>query len=157
MDRGRRYRRNGGREGGTRSTDTCYWKDETRKATCCRPNSGSADMGIDQSESTGSIRPTKNTGLSSTLRKRVTRHVALPSVAPAALFGLYFTPKAVFGCANRGYMALGIVLLATVGSVVTTWKGVSARRRRDGEAANWWLVTTLILLSPVALLFGPLR
>jgi len=88
--------------------------------------------------------------------KRITRHLLLPLIAPAALFGLYFTPKAVFGCANRGYMALGVVLLATIGAVATTWKGVSERKRGESEAANWWLLTTLILLSPILLLFGPL-
>jgi len=34
------------------------------------------------------------------------RHIALPAVAPAAVTGLYFTPVAVFGCVNRGLMAL---------------------------------------------------
>ena len=87
---------------------------------------------------------------------RIAGHLFLPLIAPAVLFGLYFTPKAVFGCANRGLMALGVVLVATIGAVATTWKGVSARREGEIEAANWWLLTTLILLSPVLLLFGPL-
>jgi len=90
------------------------------------------------------------------LSKRITRHLLLPLIAPAALYGLYLTPKAVFGCANRGYMALGIVFLATIGAVATTWKGVSEKRRGEIEAANWWMATTLILLSPILLLFGPL-
>ena len=92
----------------------------------------------------------------SKLGKRLTRHLLLPMIAPAALFCLYFTPKAVFGCANRGFMAMGVVLLAAIGSVLTTWKGVSARRRGEIETANWWLLTTLMLLSPILLLFGPL-
>ena len=92
----------------------------------------------------------------SKLGKRITRHLLLPLFAPVALFGLYLTPKAVFGCANRGFMALGIVLLATIGAVATTWKGVSERRQGEIEAAYWWLLTTLVLLSPILLLFGPL-
>ena len=88
--------------------------------------------------------------------KRITKHLLLPLIAPAALFGLYFTPKAVFGCANRGYMALGVVFLATIGAIATTWKGVTERRKGEIEAANWWMATTLILLSPILLLFGPL-
>jgi hypothetical protein len=97
-----------------------------------------------------------STRQSSKYGKKITRHLLLPSIAPAALFGLYCTPKAVFGCANRGYMALGLVFLATIGAVVTTIKGVSERRRGESEAANWWLLTTLILLLPTFLLFGPL-
>lgn len=92
-----------------------------------------------------------------TFKTRVIRHLALPSLAPAALIGLYLTPKAVFGCANRGFMAFAVVLLATLAAVASTWKGVSERQRGESEAANWWLLTTLILLSPVVLLFGPLR
>ncbi len=80
----------------------------------------------------------------------------MPSMASVALVGLYFTPKGVFGCANRGYMALGVVLLSTIGAVLTTWKGVCARRRGESDATGWWLVSTLILLLPIILLFGPL-
>jgi hypothetical protein len=90
------------------------------------------------------------------LGRRITRHFLLPLMAPAALFALYFTPKAVFGCANRGLMALGVVLMATIGAVATTWKGVSARRQGVIETANWWLLTTVILLWPILLLLGPL-
>lgn len=97
-----------------------------------------------------------NEGNSSTLKKRFTRHLLLPAVAPAALVGLYFTPKAVFGCANRGYMALGVVFFAAIAAVATTVKGVTERRRGADDAANWWLMTTLILLFPIVLLFGPL-
>jgi hypothetical protein len=89
-------------------------------------------------------------------RKKIIRHLLLPLIAPAALFGLYFTPKAVFGCANRGYMALAVVLISTVAAVATMAKGISRRRQGEGEEANWWQVTTLILLSTIILLFGPL-
>jgi len=88
--------------------------------------------------------------------KPLLKHLALPAAAPLALIALYFTPKAVFGCANRGYLALGVVLLATIGAVVTTIKGTALQRRGNKEA-GWWLTSTLILLSAVVLLFGPLR
>lgn len=88
--------------------------------------------------------------------KRFCRHVFLPSVAPAALICLYFTPKTVFGCANRGYAALAIAFLATLAAVAATGKGVSERNRGHRTEATWWLVTTLILLTPIALLVGPL-
>ena len=89
-------------------------------------------------------------------RKRFIRHLILPLIAPATLFWLYFTPKAVFGCANRGYMALAVVLLAMIAAVPAAMKGAAAKRRGADEEANWWTVTTLILLSPLVLLVGPL-
>jgi hypothetical protein len=89
-------------------------------------------------------------------RQRTIRHLLLPLVAPAALIWLYLTPKSVFGCANRGYMALAVVSLALVAGVATAMKGITARKRGDNEAANWWTVTTLILVSPLILLVGPL-
>jgi predicted membrane-bound dolichyl-phosphate-mannose-protein mannosyltransferase len=89
-------------------------------------------------------------------RKRFIRHLILPSNAPAALIWLYFTPKNAFGCANRGYMALTIVILSLVAAVVTASKGIAEKRRGETESANWWIVTTLILLFPLVLLVGPL-
>jgi len=53
-------------------------------------------------------------------------------------------------------MALGVVLLATIGAVAATWKVASARRHKEIETANWWLLTTVILLLQILLLFGPL-
>lgn len=88
--------------------------------------------------------------------KRIVLHLILPMIAPAALVCLYFTPKSVFGCANRGYMALAVVFLALVAGIATAWKGIAGRRRGETEAANWWIVTTLILVSPLVLLVGPL-
>jgi cytochrome bd-type quinol oxidase subunit 2 len=89
-------------------------------------------------------------------RKRVIRHLVIPLMAPAALFWLYFTPKTAFGCANRGYMALAVVFLALVAAVVTATKGITAKRKGEKEAANWWIITTLILVFPLFLIAGPL-
>jgi hypothetical protein len=88
--------------------------------------------------------------------QRFIRHLILPSIAPAALICLYFTPKTVFGCANRGYMALAVVFLAMIAAVPTAMKGAAAKRRGANDEANRWLVTTLILVSPLVLLVGPL-
>ncbi len=92
-----------------------------------------------------------------TLKQKLTKHLLLPSIAPAAIVALSFTPKAVFGCANRGLMALCVVFLATVAGVATTLKAVSETRQGETEVASWWLITTLILLLTIVLLFGPLR
>ena len=88
--------------------------------------------------------------------QRFIRHLILPLIAPATLICLYFTPKTVFGCANRGYMALAAVFLAMIAAVPTAMKGAAAKRRGANDEANWWLVSTLILLSPMVLLVGPL-
>ncbi len=83
------------------------------------------------------------------------RHVALPAAAPIAVTALYFTPVAVFGCVNRGLMALSVVLLSSLSACVTTGIGVRARARHD-PSVGWWLLTSLILLLPIALIVGPL-
>jgi hypothetical protein len=89
-------------------------------------------------------------------RQRLIRHLILPAVAPAALIRLYFTPKTVFGWANRGYLALAVVSIALVAAIATAMKGVIAQERGENEAASCWTVTTLILVSPLVLLVGPL-
>ena len=88
--------------------------------------------------------------------QRFIRHLILPSIAPASLICLYFTPKTVFGCANRGYLALAVVLLGIIAAVPTVMMGAAAKKRGANEEANWWLVSTLILVSPLVLLVGPL-
>ena len=87
--------------------------------------------------------------------QRFIRHLILPSIAPATLICLYFTPKTVFGCANRGYLALAVVLLGIIAAVPTALMGAAAKKRGANEEANWWTVTTLILVSPLVLLVGP--
>lgn len=89
-------------------------------------------------------------------RQTIIGHLILPSIAPVALIGLYFTPKAAFGCANRGYMALAVVFLALAAAVATGCKSVAEKRRGETDAANRWILTTLILVSPLVLLVGPL-
>jgi hypothetical protein len=90
------------------------------------------------------------------LKIRYVKHLLIPSSAPALIVCLYFTPKYVFGCANRGLMALAVVFIALVAAITTAFKGIREKRQGNAEEANWWLVTTLILLSPLFLLVGPL-
>jgi len=52
-------------------------------------------------------------------------------------------------------MALSVVLLSTLAACVTIGIGVRARARHD-PSVGWWLLTTLILLLPIALVVGPL-
>jgi hypothetical protein len=89
------------------------------------------------------------------LSRVLTWQLALPAVAPAAVVALYLTPVTVFGCVNRGLMALLVVLLSTLAACVTLGLGARAKARRDASS-SWWLLTTLILLLPIALVVGPL-
>jgi len=52
--------------------------------------------------------------------------------------------------------ALAAVFLALIAAVPTAMKGAAAKRRGANDEANWWLITTLILVSPLVLLIGPL-
>jgi hypothetical protein len=85
----------------------------------------------------------------------VVKHIVLPAAAPIAIVALYFTPVLVFGCVNRGLLAVAIVLVSAVAACVTTGKGVRARVQ-GLPTANWWLLSTLILVMPIALVLGPL-
>ena len=89
-------------------------------------------------------------------RQNIIIHLALPSLAPAAIICLYFTPKSVFGCANRGLLALVVVSLAMVAAVITDGKGIMSKMHGEKEASNWWIISTLILLLPAVLVVGPL-
>ncbi len=82
------------------------------------------------------------------------RHVVLPAIAPAAVVGLYFTPVLLFGCVNRGLLALAVVLLSAVGAFATVTIGL--RAKAQGRPSARWLVSTLILTLPLVLVLGPL-
>jgi hypothetical protein len=86
---------------------------------------------------------------------RLTRHVLVPAIAPLAVVGLYLTPVAVFGCANRGLLALGVVVISLVAGIVTGVLGLRAKSE-DVVASRWWLLSTLILAVPALLVLGPL-
>ncbi len=82
------------------------------------------------------------------------RHVGIPTLAPAAIVALYFAPVMLFGCVNRGILALTVVLISAVGAFVTI--GFSFRETMKGRSAVWWLLSTLILVLPLVLILGPL-
>ena len=88
------------------------------------------------------------------MNQALLRHVALPAVAPAAIVGLYFTPVLLFGCVNRGLLALAVVLLSAGAAFVTV--GIGLRERASGRASAWWVISTVILTTPLVLVLGPL-
>jgi hypothetical protein len=77
----------------------------------------------------------------------LTKHLVLPAIAPAAIVGLYFTPVMLFGCVNRGLIAIAVALISAGAAFVTTRIGVKARGQ--GQPWSGWLVSTVILLSPL--------
>ena len=88
--------------------------------------------------------------------KKITKHFLLPLLAPILIVCLYFTPKHVFGCANRGLMALAVTLVALILAFVTVIKAIAEKRQGDIQESYWWILTTLILITPALLLLGPL-
>lgn len=82
------------------------------------------------------------------------KHVALPSMAPAAIVALYLTPVSLVGCANRGLMALGVVFSALIAGIAVGIIGL--RVRRDGRPTVWFSISILILVTPALLVLGPL-
>ena len=88
------------------------------------------------------------------MNRTLLRHVAFPAVAPAAIVGLYFTPVLLFGCVNRGLLALAVVLLSAVAAFITV--AIGFREQARGRASAWWLITTVILTTPLVLVLGPL-
>lgn len=85
----------------------------------------------------------------------LTRHILIPTVAPALIVGLYFMPVSLVGCANRGLMALAIVSASLVAGVVTGLLGLLSGPR-GGASPGWWMASTCILLLPALLVLGPL-
>jgi hypothetical protein len=88
--------------------------------------------------------------------EKIFRHVLLPLLAPLLIVCLYFTPKQVFGCMNRGLLALAVAVIALAAAIFTTGKAIREKRNGNAETANWWIVSTLILLTALFLLVGPL-
>ena len=86
---------------------------------------------------------------------RLTRHVLVPTIAPLAIVGLYYTPVALMGCVNRSLVALAVVLASLLVGIATGLMGLRARSRND-RSSPWWMATTLILALPALLVLGPL-
>jgi hypothetical protein len=86
---------------------------------------------------------------------RFTKHILLPAIAPAVIVGLYFTPVALFGCVNRGLMALAVVLISAGAAFVTVGIAIRLGMKKD-PSSRWWILSTIILTLPLILILGPL-
>ena len=77
----------------------------------------------------------------------LSKHIALPAAAPAAVVALYFTPLSLIWCLNRGLLAVGVVLISLLGALVVA--GISLYlRAAQNHSWVWWLISTLILVLP---------
>ena len=85
------------------------------------------------------------------VRSPVIRHLALPTLLSSAMIGLWFTPVAVFGCANRGWLAVGVAVLGMLGSASAMALALRARHTDLGRSW-WWMASALGLLLPAVLL-----
>jgi hypothetical protein len=85
---------------------------------------------------------------------KLIKHVAIPALAPAALFALYLTPVSLIGCVNRGLLAVAVVLASAAAAFVTV--GIGLREQARQEPSHWWIVSTAILTLPLVLILGPL-
>lgn len=79
-------------------------------------------------------------------RTRVLRHLGPPLALALSFAGLYLMPVSVLGCANRGYVALGLVGLSMAGALVAMALGLRVFRSR--EASVVWFLTAVALLLP---------
>jgi hypothetical protein len=86
---------------------------------------------------------------------RIVKHIILPALAPIAVIGLYFTPVSVFGCVNRGLIALAVVLISLLSGIGAAVKAIRMRKRNDAES-GWLIAAAGILTLPAVLVLGPL-
>jgi hypothetical protein len=63
-----------------------------------------------------------------------------------SFFSVAATPVELFGC-THGLLALVIALVGVLAGLVTAIMAVKSRVRRD-QAANWWILSSLILAIP---------
>lgn len=83
------------------------------------------------------------------------RHVALPALAPLAIVLLYFTPVSVISCANRGLLAVAVTGISAAAAFACVATAIRSGGRGD-VSSRWWMLSTAILMLPLALLLGPL-
>ena len=80
-------------------------------------------------------------------RLRFARHVGYPAIVGSSLLGLYAVPRDLFGCANRGWIALALILMSAIGAIVCMALAVRAGRG-NLPTARLWLLSALCLLLP---------
>jgi hypothetical protein len=89
-------------------------------------------------------------------RARTFRHALLPAPVGLALVSLYGVPVGWFDCANRGWIAVALIVLSMIGAIVSmalAMRAVPAALRGRAEPAQrrtalLWLLTAGVFLAP---------
>lgn len=83
---------------------------------------------------------------------RIFRHIILPVALAAVFFAVVATPAEMIGCRNRGLLAVLIAFTSALAALGATIVGVLRKNRKDPDA-QWWILSTLLLvIPPVALI-----
>lgn len=83
--------------------------------------------------------------------KRKTYHAVIPAIMPAIFFLIVATPVETLGCFTRGLLASVVALASGLAALGAASLGLRSRIRGDAYAA-WWVLSTLILTTPVVAL-----
>lgn len=76
------------------------------------------------------------------------RHVGYPLIMTVLFFINAAVPATVLGCANRGWVALGIAFCSGIAALVTV--GIALKGRISGEPeSHWWALSTVVLTIPL--------
>lgn len=84
---------------------------------------------------------------------RFTRHVILPACMLVIFLAIASTPVEVFGCRNRGWLAVLVSSASGLGAIGAAIIGLRGRIRGDSNSV-WWAITGLILTLPVIALLA---
>jgi hypothetical protein len=83
---------------------------------------------------------------------RILRHIIIPTALMVAFFAVVATPVEAIGCRNRGLLAVSIAFISVLAGLGTAIIGVFIKGRKNPDA-QWWILSTLILvIPPVALI-----
>jgi hypothetical protein len=77
-------------------------------------------------------------------------HFGIPALLGCCLLGLYYVPKDLFGCLNRGLVGLGLCALALGGAIASLVLAVRVRRA-DPAASHRRLLAAALYLLPLLL------
>jgi hypothetical protein len=79
---------------------------------------------------------------------RITRHFLIPAFAPLIFLAIALTPVDVFGCRNRGLLALSVSLISGLPALAMAIIALKMRIRGDLNSV-WWVASTLVMSIPV--------
>jgi hypothetical protein len=79
--------------------------------------------------------------------KNITKHVIIPTIAPAIFFLTASLPVELLGCRNRGLIVASVAVAAGIGGIVAAVKALKGKMREDANS-SLWMASALILAIP---------